>query len=208
MRSYRRPVFSAVVFRDADGAVIDYGHRWGSGSPPEDSYSVTSNLERFRPLHAVAEALIDALVADHEVSVEDDVSLASELMHPRDDVVRAVRVAPSDPAAAPLTFVFTGHPSVLIHAGLMQDFLYPVCTCDACDEDPERIADQMEWEVQAIVTGGFSESVHSDAVSFRLVGEDGTRSGSERMNGPASGRLLDARRRLAGVDRWTAWPTR
>ncbi|WP_424980865.1 DUF6226 family protein [Microbacterium sp. S308A+] len=35
---------------------MSYGSRWG-GSPPEDSYSVETNLERFAPLHTVADAL-------------------------------------------------------------------------------------------------------------------------------------------------------
>ena len=205
MLSYTRPDAAPAVFHDAAGSVIEYGNRWGGESPPEESYSVISNPERFEPLHAVAEALIDALIADYDVSVVDDVAAASDLMHPRDDVVRAVRLTPADAAAAPLTFVLTSLPSVLVHAGLLQDFFYPVCTCDACDEDVERIADQLEWEIETIVTGGFSEYVHPDVVSFRLTGPDGSRSGSGRMNGPASARLIAAERRLAAIDGWTAW---
>lgn len=41
--------------RDTDGQVIDYGNRWGGGSPPEDGYSVETHPERFAPL-PVAEA--------------------------------------------------------------------------------------------------------------------------------------------------------
>ena len=103
MDSYRRPAIEPAEFRDADGAVIEYGERWGAESPPDDSYSVLSNVERFRPLHRIAEALIDVLANDYAATVEDDLALASELMHDRDDVIRAVKVTPQDRAAAPVT---------------------------------------------------------------------------------------------------------
>lgn len=203
--SYRRPAIEPAVFRDAAGAVIRYGDRWDA-DPPEDSYSVTSDLERFQPLHAVADALIDALTADYDVAVEDDLAAASDLMHPRDDVVRAVRITPTDTTAAPLTFVFTSFPSVLIHAGVMHDFLYPTCGCDACDENWERMADSMEWDVGAVVTGGYSESADDMAVSFRLVGSDGSRSGSGRGADAPPDRLAEAAPRLAARSGWAAWP--
>jgi len=206
MDSYRRPEIEPVVFRDDDGVVIEYGNRWGGESPPEDSYSVLSNVERFRPLHAISAALIDALVADYEVTVEDDVSLASDLMHPRDDVELVVRVTPADPVAAPLTFVFTSHPSVVIHAGLLHDFLYPVCTCDACDEDWERIADEMEWDVQTVVTGGYEERAGRSGVEFRLADERGMRGGSGRSQDIPRARLDAAVRTLSDIDVWKAWP--
>lgn len=205
MSSYRRPEIEPVVFRDADGVVIEYGNRWGGESPPEDSYSVLSNVERFRPLHAVADALVDALVDDYDVRVEDDASVASDLMHTRDDVERAVRLTPADPAAAALTFVFTSLPSVLVHAGLLNDFLYPVCLCDACDEDWERIAEAMEGEITAIVEGGYSETADDEGISFRLVGASGSRSGWGRSSGPPSARLTDAVSRLAALEGWAAW---
>ncbi len=99
-----------VDFHDDDGAVIAYGDRWGRESPPSESYSALSNVERLRPVHQVAEALIDALRADYAVTVEDDLAVASDLMHDRDDEVRAVRITPDDSTAAALTFVFTSFP--------------------------------------------------------------------------------------------------
>jgi len=38
--TYVRPHLELSEFRDASGALIDYGRRWGSGPPPEDTYSV------------------------------------------------------------------------------------------------------------------------------------------------------------------------
>ncbi|MGX9294439.1 DUF6226 family protein [Tsukamurella paurometabola] len=48
--------------------MIEYGDRWGIDSPPDDSYSRTINLDRFEPLHLVADALIDHLVSTYEVT--------------------------------------------------------------------------------------------------------------------------------------------
>jgi hypothetical protein len=156
MQPYARPPIDAPVFRDAAGQVIAYGHRWGGNSPPDDSYSVTSNLERFRPLHAVAGALIEFLRSTYDVAVSE--GHEGDILHTRSDIVRATRITPRDPAAAPLTFVFTSFPSVIVHAGVLTDFLYPFCGCDACDESWEGAAEEMEWQALAVAAGNFSES--------------------------------------------------
>jgi hypothetical protein len=67
---YRRPTIAPTVFGDADGRVIEYGDRWPDHTPPADSYSVNSNLERFAPLHRVAEALLEWLITTYDVCVD------------------------------------------------------------------------------------------------------------------------------------------
>ena len=47
--------------------------------------------------------------------------------------------------SAALTFVYTSFPSVLVQAGLLHDFSFPSCGCDACDETWESSADGLEW---------------------------------------------------------------
>ncbi|MFT4125119.1 MAG: DUF6226 family protein [Gordonia sp. (in: high G+C Gram-positive bacteria)] len=54
MSTYVRPAIPSRVYRDEHSAVIAYGERWGFDLPPDGSYSRTSNLDRFAPLHAVA----------------------------------------------------------------------------------------------------------------------------------------------------------
>src|SRR4051812_1889718 len=119
MSSYIRPIVAEQTFRDDPGHIIEYGERWGHGSPPEDSYSVESNLERFAPLYTVADALIAHLRAEHNVDVSEDPAHAADLLRDRDDVIRAVRLTPSNGDAALLTFVFTSFPSVIVHAGVL-----------------------------------------------------------------------------------------
>ena len=98
------------MFRDASGAVINYGSRWGNDGPPADTYSVTAHPERFAPLHLVADALIRNLVDNYEVQVSDNPANAADLRR-RADFLRVVRLTPADESAASLTFGFTGYPA-------------------------------------------------------------------------------------------------
>lgn len=118
---YVRPEIPARSFRDGAGAVIRYGERWNAVEVPEDSYSVVTHPERFAPLPTVAEALVGHLIERYEVRATEDPRVASDLLHRRDDadVVRAIRLTPSDPLAAPLTFALTGLPGVIVHAGVL-----------------------------------------------------------------------------------------
>ncbi len=157
MVQYERPQVVEKVFRDASGRVIEYGSRWGGGSPPEDTYSVVSHPERFAPLHIVADALISHLRALYDVEVQEDPAFADDLLHERTEHLRAVRLTPADPDAAPLTFVFTAFPGVIVHAGLLHDLVFPECGCDACDETWDTQAQDMEDKVFAVVAGRFQE---------------------------------------------------
>ncbi len=157
MSDYQRPSLPIQVYRDEHGQALDYGNRWNEESPPDDAYSRVSNLQRFKPLHAVADALIEWLHSNFEVSVEQDFVVADDLLHVPNDVVRAVRVVPRNPAAAMLTFVLTKFPGVYLHAGSLHDFHFPACGCDACDDDATNLADELEWTVRTVVSGGYSE---------------------------------------------------
>ncbi|HYI32993.1 MAG TPA: DUF6226 family protein [Glaciibacter sp.] len=215
MVGFVRPDVPPQVFRDAGGAVITYGERWAGASPPDDSYSVVSNLERFAPLHVVAEALIRYLTATYDAEVSEDPAFAADLMHERHDVIRAVRVTPRERDAARLTFVFTSFPSVIIHAGMLHDFLYPVCGCDACDETWERLADEMAWQVLAVVAGRYREYVRwgpTVGMSLQAVdGSGGTSGESLAADLPTklpSKRLADAEARLNELPgTWLPWTT-
>lgn len=212
MNPYRRPEIAPAEYRDESGALIAYGRRWGDGDPPAEAYSRTSHLERFAPLHTVADALITHLAETYDVAIDDRADVASDLMHSRDDVVRAIRLTPADAAAASLTFVFTSFPSVILHAGLMHDFLFPVCGCDACDEDVESLAEELEWHVRAIVDGGYREQVlpsHALGVAYSLSEPGvGSRSGSTRADDLPPEVVAAARDGLPPDGRWAAWPAR
>jgi hypothetical protein len=211
MPEYVRPPLPKRVYHDANGAVIDYGNRWRGGAPPEDTYSVVSNPQRFAPLQAVAEALIEHLRQSYAVSVTEDIAVAADLMHAHDAVLRAVRIVPDKADAAPLTFIFTAFPGVIVHAGLLHDFPFPQCGCDACDDSLEVEAGEMERLVFAVVAGGFSETVRPGPwphVGHRLVDPDGTYRGSGQTlaTGYPDDRIEAAEAKLRSLPKgWQPW---
>lgn len=237
MSEYTRPPIESVEFRDDDGNIIDYGNRWASrgGTPPEDSYSVDEHPERFAPLHTVAAALIDYLVSHYDVDVEEGHHVTTGLLHAptAEETVRAVRLTPRSDACAPLVFALTSYPALRVHAGALFREFYPSCGCNACDERWDEVADELEWQVFAIVGGGFGEKVSEprrakwsydrgrglvkgmgQTVSYRLRSLDGDnqRSGESRAEDVPAELLKSARATLDAVaavstdGSWLPWP--
>ena len=206
---YKRSAVAARMFRDADGRVIEYGSRW-VGSPPDDSYSVTAHPERYEPLHTVADALITHLRATYDVTVEEGPAVATDLSLTDLDIIRSVRVRPNNSRSASLTFAFTGYPGVTVHAGLLHDFVYPPCGCDACDTIWEGEADDLERLVFAVVAGGYRESITNGRrpwVEHALRYADGSSSGQSRAEDFPPERLAAARPVLRNLpEGWDAWP--
>lgn len=209
MSSYVRPPIDAPVLRDVEGQIIDYGNRW-SGSPPEETYSVDTHPERFAPIHTVADAVIAYLGDTYDVELIEGEETAADLLHPAPDVVRAVRVQPNDSGCAALTFVFTSYPGIFLHAGLLHDFHYPVCGCDACDSTWNAEADDLEQQVLAVVTGHYREGIERGIrpwFEHSFTYPDGASSGRSRGQNVPAERLKAARpvlRRL--TEGWAAWP--
>ncbi|MBM7389391.1 hypothetical protein JOE37_002385 [Clavibacter michiganensis] len=139
MPAYVRPVIDAPPAIADDG--VPYGSRWDAADgPPEDAYSRTSHLERFAPLHAVADALAAHLAATMEGA---DPTLAD----PHPDAVRSVRLVPRDGNGRTLTLEFTAFPGVLLHSGRRMAEAFPPCGCDACDDRWEDVAESLEEAV-------------------------------------------------------------
>jgi hypothetical protein len=209
MSVYARPVWQEPVFRDATGAVIEYGSRWGQDGPPTDTYSVVTHPERFAPLHLVADALIEHLVDTYDVQISHDPAHAHDFVHPM-DFLRVTRVTPADPAAAPLTFAFTGFPAVIVHAGLLHDFVYPICGCDACDDTADGQVEMLEQHVLAVAAGNYREAYTPGEelpLTFSLRRVDGAQSGRSLADGYPVEQLTAAGKRLRELPGgWTAWP--
>ena len=209
MSDYRRPTLPTEVYCDEQGQAIDYGNRWNEESPPDYAYSRVSNLQRFKPLHAVVDALIEWLQNNFEVSVQQDTEVADDLLNVPNDVVRAVRAVPHDPAAAPLTFVLTEFPGVYLHAGSLHDFHFPACGCDACDDDATNLADELEWTVRTVVSGGYSERFDpwpGHWIEYQLDEPGvGMRSGRGRTKDLPDERVRLARTVLPTDGQWLPW---
>ncbi|KNC19066.1 hypothetical protein AC792_08035 [Arthrobacter sp. RIT-PI-e] len=207
MNGYRRPALPVQTYRDDAGQPVDYGQRW-AGSPPDDAYSRTSNLQRFASLHTVADSLIEWLQNTFDVRVEESPAVVDDFLQSPGDIIRAVRISPRDPAAAPLTFVLTDFPGVFLHAGALRDFHFPSCGCDTCDDDVVRLADDLEWTVHAVVNGGYSERyIEGDTwMESRLEGpEDTMRSEQTQVSELPEDKVALARTVLPPTGRWSAW---
>ncbi len=170
MNEYVRPSVPERVYRDESGAVIEYGDRWGFDSPPDDSYSRTSNLGRFEPLHQVADALIDHLVSTYEVTATP---VEMDDTNRNCSTLRAVRLTPAVENAASLLLRLTDYPSVELNAGLSRYVVYPDCSCDACDETWESCAEDIEDLVFAVAAGGFNEEIEL-STNWNVPGKTGS----------------------------------
>ncbi|PPF16132.1 DUF6226 family protein [Rathayibacter sp. AY1A7] len=215
MTDYARPAVADRVFIGEDGRPIPYGTRWQGESPPDESYSVTSDLERFQPLHTVADALLEHLERTYDVTVEDDPALASRDEAEISWAARAVRVTPRSVDAAPLTIVWTVFPGVLLHAGTLHRFNYPVCGCDACDDEWTALADDLERTVFDVVAGRYEESIAAGKdgiiVGYRIGSgsELGWSSGYSNDVGVHHRIGHDGQQLTAPFSRvWEAWPER
>jgi hypothetical protein len=211
---YVRPRLPTTTYYSREGEPIPYGRQWGADGPAPDSYSVDSHPERFAGLHIVARALIDHLTAVYDVDVHADPVHAGEMLMKAKDVLQAVRVTPRRSGAASLTFVLTGYPGVIVHAGVLHDFPFPVCGCDACDETAETAADRMELLVLTVAAGGYSErypvgSRRWSEYALTAFDSSGSESGRGEPGPVAAARLQDAEIRLRDVaGGWSPWPLR
>lgn len=211
MAQFVRPPLEARDYRDDDGRAIKYGNRWERNSPPEESYSRTSNLDRYQPLQVVARALIDYLVSSFDVTLDKSASPIADFLRPL-DVLEAVRVSPLDLSCAPLTFAFSTYPGVFVHAGILHDFAFPTCGCDACDDGIDDLLGRLEATVFSVIGGNYRESIVGWPrrwVTYDLHKMDGSESGSTRLDAVSKDRIKSASRRLAAVPGWWAkWPSK
>lgn len=208
---YRRPVIAGHDFSDDRGALISYGQRW-PGQPAEESYSVTTHPQRFAPLHAVAQALVDWLPARFEAHCLQDPELACALGYATEPVVQSVRLIPADPACASLGLVFTNFPGVILEVGALYQWRFPFCGCDACDDSLDELVDNLEEQIGTVVAGHFTEILDesgSGLITHRFA-PDGV-AGSEISGGLeeiSQERLAKARVMLPPDGVWAPWPVR
>lgn len=208
MTGYSREAVTSTEYRDGAGTVIRYGSRWGVHGPPADSYSRVGNPQRFEPLHGIARQLIAHLVREYEVDMAFEPSFVSDFTHPS-GVGEVVRLVPSTPLAARLTFGFTSLPGVVVAAGALHQFAFPACGCDACDEDLTAQIDQLEETVFAVVDGRYREWATADDVGFRLRFSSGSSYGEGTSRDFPPERLATGRAALPGDGAdWLPWPKR
>jgi hypothetical protein len=178
---------------------LEWAPRW-DGEPPPEAYTTVSEPERFAALRPFVLALLDDLEAEFDVRRETPTSIAGGVAEhvPWTDVVRLV---PADPRAAPLTVAFTSFPGVLVRCGDVTDEVLPACGCDACDDLIQDLADELRFQVEAVVSGGFSEWHETAGRGHRFAVPDwGLRSSFVPADDPAPATNFR--------HDWAPWPAR
>ncbi|MGO1725443.1 DUF6226 family protein [Glutamicibacter ardleyensis] len=211
LEGYRRPVIAGQDYFDDQAALISYGQRW-PGEPAEESYSVTIHPQRFAPLHTVAQALMDWLLARFNVRCLQDSGLAAELGYAMQPVVESVRLIPVDRACAPLGLVFTDFPGVLLSVGALYQWHFPICGCDACDDSVDELLDDLEEQITTVVNGHFTEILDESGAGLltHRFDSDGVagREISDGVEEISPERLARARAMLPADGAWAPWPLR
>lgn len=191
--------------------------RWeGPAEPPDDAYSRVTNPERFAPLHAAAEELLDGLEKAFDLERTEGYGLdpeleSVELQRP------TVRLAPRDPGSAPLTIAFSRFPGLFIRAGHWHREPLPSCGCDACNETAEDCIQLLQRIVANVTEGRFREAIQLPALPLPIVGRGWRETRLWDITGGSTtnrARLdrSEAMTMLAGKEHstydWKPWPKR
>jgi len=119
----------------------------------DSAYGRVTNPERFAMLHQAAQELVADLRRRFDIVVEP---IAPEVDSLRPEVISAVRVTPRNDGAA-VTIGFTDFPGLFVRFGSQHTEPFPNCGCDACDEQPAQVANNLREKLESVAHGGFSE---------------------------------------------------
>jgi hypothetical protein len=146
-----------------------------SGGPPDDAYGRVTNPERYAPLHGALDDIVASLERRFRLTRTYGLHLDEELASLTAGSLRVVRLEPAAAAAAPITASWTTFPGVLLRLGRYHVAAFPSCGCDACDEDPMALINEMSRQVEAVTRGRFSEWADRARVGHAFELEDGAR---------------------------------
>jgi Family of unknown function (DUF6226) len=171
--------------------------RWGREGPPDEAYGRVTHPERFAPVVDAADGLVAALSAAYDVVVAP-----AEL----ERTVRATRLVPA--AGAPLTVGISEFPGARVAYGAWCVESFPVCGCDACDEDAPDTIEDMLGLVDDVVHGRFVEELirRPRELSIRRWGRGQSRGSRGKLHTADFERLSAAA--PAGRHEWPPWPVR
>lgn len=168
--------------------------------PDDDAYGRVTNPGRYQEVVDATRIMIDELVATYEVESTAGIPNVDfpDSQGPATDVVR---LHPRE--GAPLAFMFTDFPGVVVHAGELCVQAFPACGCDACDESPTEVIERLERLVRAVVEGRYAEELTKRTLSYSLAGEWGSSSSEERLQ-----RGEWSRHGSLGPRQWPSWTKR
>ena len=168
--------------------------------PDPGSYGRVTNPDRYRVVADAAEALVGRLVGEFHVvrSIGDVATDFPDWRGPERETVRLVSVQ-----GAPITFLTTSFPGVVIRFGTWGHEPFPSCGCDACDENPVQEIERMVRLVETTVAGGYRERMTRRWLWRSFTGTWGSQESRSRLHRRERRRLGDR-----GIHDWPPWARR
>lgn len=167
--------------------------------PHHEAYGHVTNSERYLAVVDAAHGKVNDLVESYQVEPEAG-SPSVDFPGWASGAERVVRLQPK--GGAPLAFMFTDFPGVVVRVGDWGVEAFPACGCDACDEPPSEVVERLSDFVDAAVAGSYGEQLTKRTLTYRYASRRGVLS---------SERLLDRgewkRHGLPAAHRWPAWST-
>lgn len=114
----------------------------------------TENVGRYAVVQEAARALLDSLAERYEVRREQGPPGLTLLGWKGEEVVRLV---PRGPDQAELALSFAPLPGVGMRFGRFVRAAFPHCGCDACDESPDELVEEMIEQIQHLVASTVTE---------------------------------------------------
>ncbi len=114
----------------------------------DSAYGRVSTPERYVVLHHAATQIVAELRERYDVAVTE---VAPEGPNAAGGLLSAMKLTPSDGNPS-LTFTWSGFPGVFVAGVDQRARAFPACGCDACDEDPDYLVEDMRDEVQGATT--------------------------------------------------------
>jgi Family of unknown function (DUF6226) len=171
--------------------------------PSDDAYGRVTNPQRYRMVQDAARDVMDELLERFDVQVSAGNDIDPELQRRFASVIvgEMVRFAPNALGAAPLTFAFTSFPAVVVHAGEWRIGAYPRCGCDACDEMPAAVVEELRKDINALTAGAVHERWDGTRLHSDIRYSDGSRSSGWTLIEQDRDRYGPAREY-----KWQPWP--
>ncbi|MGI8516956.1 MAG: DUF6226 family protein [Acidimicrobiia bacterium] len=168
--------------------------------PDHEAYGRVTNPERYQAVVDTARGMIADLVKTFQVELTPgDRSL--DFPDWNASVEEVNRLRPSQ--GAPLTFMFTEFPGVVVRVGGWCVEAFPACGCDACNEPPGEVVERLSELVGAAVEGSYEEELTKRTLTYTYGGRWGSSSSEKRLD-----RGEWKRHGVPAAHRWPAWPKR
>ncbi|HZU73106.1 MAG TPA: DUF6226 family protein [Acidimicrobiales bacterium] len=125
---------------------------------PGAPYGRVTDPARYSALHDAADELLERLERQYQVErTSGGAELDPQLAGSRGTAV--VRLRPLAESAGALTVVYTDLPGLYVRLGDWHVEVLPRCGCDACDEDPNALVDELRRKATHLVAGEFQEEL-------------------------------------------------